>query len=233
MESRETLVTLLSKMKKSQAKLDELIFKNTPPVCEPNLHLCIAQEASEGIDHLGYKHWKKTKEDIAQYNLEVVDIIHFFVSILNTLPDDEREALESNFLIGYKSSQESSVVKTKEVKIAVLHKLRVESLSYDSEITMTNQLKASLKRDNSMLGINIGFLLGISMTFSEMFELYLGKNTLNIFRQNNGYHLGTYKKIFSDGREDNEHLFEVINELKASGSELDLDLVYKKIEERY
>lgn len=42
-----------------------------------------------------------------------------------------------------------------------------------------------------------------------MYELYLGKNVLNSFRQDNGYKEGTYQKEWN-GVEDNVHMLEVL-----------------------
>ena len=54
---------------------------------------------------------------------------------------------------------------------------------------------------------------------------------LNNFRQANGYKSGTYIKVWL-GREDNEHLFELVGELDdASGSFP--DELYRALESRY
>jgi hypothetical protein len=48
------------------------------------------------------------------------------------------------------------------------------------------------------------------MDFDHLHDWYMGKNTLNNFRQANGYATGAYRKHWSDGREDNEHLVELL-----------------------
>jgi len=52
------------------------------------------------------------------------------------------------------------------------------------------------------------------MPFEELFKSYVGKNTLNFFRQDKGYKEGTYIKEW-DGREDNEVLVEILNKLDS------------------
>jgi hypothetical protein len=47
--------------------------------------------------------------------------------------------------------------------------------------------------------------------------MYIGKNALNIFRQNNGYKDGTYVKIWSD-KEDNEYLTHFLKTAKVSNN---------------
>ena len=46
-------------------------------------------------------------------------------------------------------------------------------------------------------------------------DLYLQENTLNLFRQANGYNLGTYKKVWND-KEDNETLVELAAQLNST-----------------
>lgn len=55
------------------------------------------------------------------------------------------------------------------------------------------------------------------MDVDMLFKLYLGKNTLNAFRQQNGYNNGTYKKVWN-GLEDNQVLLNILN-----NTELDKD----------
>ena len=47
------------------------------------------------------------------------------------------------------------------------------------------------------------------LSWDELYAQYVGKNVLNIFRQDHGYKHGTYKKIWND-REDNEHLVSIL-----------------------
>ena len=62
-------------------------------------------------------------------------------------------------------------------------------------------------------------MAALPMAFEELFALYIGKNMLNRFRQNNGYKTGEYRKLWS-GREDNEHLIELLEELNVPAAEL-------------
>lgn len=59
-----------------------------------------------------------------------------------------------------------------------------------------------------------------------------GKNVLNFFRQDHGYQEGTYRKSWHDGREDNEHLVELVHSLDASRISFQEDL-YKALKTRY
>ena len=71
----------------------------------------------------------------------------------------------------------------------------------------------------------------LGMNYQELFELYIGKNTLNRFRQNNGYKEGLYQKTWS-GKEDNEHLIEILSGLDSEPESLAAQL-YSALEVRY
>ncbi len=69
------------------------------------------------------------------------------------------------------------------------------------------------------------------MSADELYRQYVGKNVLNFFRQDNGYKEGTYVKVW-EGREDNEHLVEVMDALDLTKPEFS-DLVYEGLRSRY
>ena len=76
------------------------------------------------------------------------------------------------------------------------------------------------------------FIVGqCDMSADELYRQYVGKNVLNFFRQDKGYKEGTYIKVWQ-GREDNEHLVEVMDELDLSKAEFS-DLVYEGLKSRY
>ena len=69
------------------------------------------------------------------------------------------------------------------------------------------------------------------MDSDELYRQYVGKNVLNFFRQDHGYKKGTYKKIWN-GREDNEHLVELVAELDVSDAQFSAKL-YQSLKTRY
>jgi hypothetical protein len=71
----------------------------------------------------------------------------------------------------------------------------------------------------------------MNMDLDELFRQYVGKNTLNFFRQDHGYKEGTYIKIWN-GEEDNEVLANLVNALDASASDFQQQL-YAALEEKY
>ncbi len=71
----------------------------------------------------------------------------------------------------------------------------------------------------------------IEMDFDRLYRTYVGKNVLNFFRQDHGYKDGSYIKIW-DGREDNEHLSELLSGLDSSKPAF-RDDVYHGLQSRY
>jgi hypothetical protein len=69
------------------------------------------------------------------------------------------------------------------------------------------------------------------MDWDDLFRQYVGKNVLNFFRQDNGYKQGTYRKTWA-GREDNEHLVEVLETLDAQDESFQ-DNLYQALAQRY
>lgn len=66
---------------------------------------------------------------------------------------------------------------------------------------------------------------------SDLLNRGVAKNVLNIFRQHHGYKEGHYQKIWQ-GREDNEHLVEIMAELDTSSDEF-RERLYSSLEQRY
>jgi len=173
----------------------------------------IWMEASEMLDHYGWKWWKKQEPDDMQVKLEVVDIVHFALSIrLQQAGDSDAATLA---VIATEVAQQfEEVMKAEDIRKTI------ECLAL---LTLTDQ------------GAHFNFIAGImeymDMPFDELYEIYVGKNVLNIFRQDNGYKEGSYRKTW-DGREDNEHLADIIDALDTNAASFKDD-VYQALQSAY
>ncbi len=166
-------------------------------------------ECAEMLEHYGWKWWKKQTPDIEQVQLELVDIWHFGLSLLLLRDVDRDDLLEQ--IIG----ELLTPVVTKNAFPEELEAFALTTLaSKDFAIRGFNRLMAS-----------------IGLSFDELYTRYVGKNILNLFRQNNGYQTGEYVKQWS-GREDNEHLVEVVATLDPSSPRFK-DALYLALETRY
>ena len=88
---------------------------------------------------------------------------------------------------------------------------------------------AAAKRTS--IGLFSALLVDCKMSWLDLYQQYVSKNVLNFFRQDNGYKQGTYRKVW-DGREDNEHLVELMANLDASALSFQDDL-YQALHQRY
>ena len=81
------------------------------------------------------------------------------------------------------------------------------------------------------IGLFAAIMSDCDLTWDELYRQYVGKNVLNFFRQDHGYKSGEYQKLWH-GREDNEHLVEVLDLLDAGESGFQ-DSIYQHLAARY
>lgn len=189
-----------------------------------NWQRCIYMECAEIIDSFGWKHWKDiAKEpDWGNIQIEVVDIWHFVMSlILHQYKQDFKGSIED---IAIHISQMPSF---ETIKVMPTHFALEDQLMKRVESIMCEVLKEPVDSDALLQNF---FILVNEAKLDEktLYRLYVGKNILNQFRQDNGYKEGAYKKIW-DGEEDNvvmKHLFEENPNMKP-------DQLYKALAKRY
>lgn len=177
-------------------------------------------ESVEAIEHHGWKWWKAQNKDIAQLQMELVDIWHFALSdiIIRYNGDVTRSAADL-------SSELAQSVST----------VDFDGNAYDftqQSLLENLELMAGLcaaKRFSVPLFVHIASQCELSS--DELYRQYVGKNVLNFFRQDHGYKEGTYTKVWQD-REDNEHLVEVLQTLDMHSDDYS-DNVYEGLRLRY
>ena len=165
-------------------------------------------ECAEMLDHHGWKWWKHQEIDIAQVQLELVDIFHFGLS-LRLMTGDTIEQIADTL-----TAELTTTSDEKDFKLAL------ETLA---SAAVTNKAFDAIALANCM------HLM--SMDLNELFRQYVGKNTLNFFRQDHGYKEGTYIKIWH-GEEDNEVLATLVNRLDASANDFQQQL-YAALSDKY
>lgn len=165
-------------------------------------------ECAELLDHYGWKWWKKQTPDADQVKLELVDIWHFGLSIL-LLESDDRE----------------------DIAAAVEQQLAKAQPSGDFREDLEAFVLATLQSKRFDVASFGSLMAGIELGFDELYTRYVGKNVLNFFRQDNGYQDGSYRKLWG-GKEDNEHLVEVVATLDHSSPVFKDDL-YRALAQRY
>lgn len=168
----------------------------------------IWMESSEMLEHYGWKWWKKQTPDLMQVKLEVVDIVHFALSI-RLEQDSSLEASTATIADAF-----SSPVKTDDIQTTIELLARQTLIDHGAHFSTI-----------------AGLMQQIDMDFEELYEIYVGKNVLNMFRQDNGYKEGAYLKTWQ-GREDNEHLADIMK-LLDSNSDNFKDEVYSALGDVY
>jgi dimeric dUTPase (all-alpha-NTP-PPase superfamily) len=163
-------------------------------------------ECGECIEHIGWKWWKKQTPDIQQAKLEMVDIWHFLLShaIVSSDLSKKSEEIADSIVLNLWSNHD--FISFDGNKIAFRQLPLLEKLELFSAMCAVRRMSIELFD---------AIILDLGMGWDELYTLYIGKNALNRFRQDNGYAKGTYTKIWN-GEEDNIHLFRVIEKNKNS-----------------
>ncbi len=170
-------------------------------------HRALWSECAELLEYCNWKWWREQPVERAQIQLEVVDLWHFGMSAVLNEKTTEEAARELGAIFS-KPPQTMEVIEATEA--LALHALRERTFS------------APL----------FHALMGASgMDFEMLFRQYVGKNVLNLFRQDHGYRQGDYRKTW-DGREDNQHLAELALELDAGSADF-ANALYASLEQRY
>ncbi|CCQ11244.1 Dimeric dUTPase [Pseudoalteromonas luteoviolacea B = ATCC 29581] len=165
-------------------------------------------ECAEMLDHYGWKWWKKQTPDTEQVILELVDIFHFGLSL--------RIDGKTSF---------AELAKTLDDELA--------KPTHADDFKQTLEILAAKAVANKQFDAHAfaGCMVQIGMSFDDLYRGYVGKNTLNFFRQDYGYKAGTYIKVW-DGKEDNEHLVEVVKSLDTGANDF-AKQVYEGLKARY
>ena len=164
-------------------------------------------ECAELLDHYGWKWWKSQDAQPDQVKLEIVDIWHFGLSeLLRAEQVDRNLAARFAALLDEPAKDE--------------FRDAVEALARSSLVTQAFDLAAF-----------VGVMRALPLDFDELYEMYVGKNVLNAFRQEHGYRTGEYRKEWN-GREDNEHLAELVRNMDAGAATFPADLA-RALAERY
>lgn len=149
-------------------------------------------ECAELVDHIGWKWWKHQLPDIPQVHLELVDIFHFGLSEL-LQQHGTADAAATQFLGAYVVYGErgGAGVDGSAARIALVE-------AFATSVLTTRRF--DLARFCELAS-------AVGLEEQTLYEMYVGKNVLNGFRQDHGYKAGTYIKDW-DGREDNVWLVE-------------------------
>jgi dimeric dUTPase (all-alpha-NTP-PPase superfamily) len=185
---------------------------------------CIYLEAAELIESYPWKHWKNidASPDYANIKIEIVDIWHFVMSESLRLYKVDNLGSITDIATTITSMQDFN---------EFLQETQSEQLDVYSEIELVEKMIKELFCSSDINALIISFLnmsSKLNLKLPELYELYIGKNILNKFRQNHGYKNGSYIKEWN-GKEDNV----VMQEVLASRSDITPEALYHALEEAY
>ncbi len=185
---------------------------------------CIYLEASELVDSYPWKHWKNidASPDYENIKIEIVDIWHFIMSeVLRLYKIENLGSLEDI----------ANVVANMEEFKNFKKETKDEEIDPYEQIALVEDMIKTLFCNSDINTLLISFLTmssKLNLKLPELYELYIGKNILNKFRQEHGYKDGSYIKEWN-GKEDNV----VMQEILASKNDITPEELYQVLKGAY
>ncbi len=192
---------------------------------EINWKRCIYMETAEMIESFSWKHWKNIAQepDWANIQIEVVDVWHFIMSLAIEEYSRNLKGMIEDIALDISS-------------LPTFPSIDVSGKSFDTqknvidlvEDMMLNVLKKDGFDINELIEQFFKLVLMSGLNLESLYKLYVGKNILNQFRQDNGYKEGTYIKVWN-GDEDNvimQNIFQDQPNIKP-------DALYKELTKLY
>lgn len=156
--------TQIETMLRLQDEMNSKVDPNWIEVKNPFLRAA-GVEAIECLEHIGWKWWKKQDKDLAQAQMELVDIWHFALS---------------DFILKH-GSQRAAAVAIHEAPEETGFDFdgqhyELESMDLQTKLEMLCALAAVRRFELSLFG---ALLKDCEMAWPDLFNQYVGKNVLN------------------------------------------------------
>jgi len=185
---------------------------------------CTYLECAELIESYPWKHWKNidAKADYDNIKIEAVDIWHFIMS--QGLEDYKIKNLGN---IEELATNISTLSNFQEFKLDIVECKK----DYYEQIEVVEVLMKRLFCESSTQELMQSFIdvaMQSGLNLDTLYELYVGKNILNKFRQDHGYKDGSYIKIW-DEKEDNV----VMQNILKDSNNITPNELYNKLKEFY
>jgi len=160
-------------------------------------------EGAEAIEHHGWKWWKKQDKELSQLQMELIDIWHFILSELLLSNEGDQSASLEQLLNALQQVQNQKEINFDNRQYYLGQLDLISKLELLIAVSVTRRIELALFE---------AIMKDCELGWTELYCQYVGKNVLNLFRQDHGYKLGTYQKIWN-GREDNEYLVQILETL--------------------
>lgn len=193
-----------------------------------NWKRCIYMETAEAIDSVSWKHWKNIEWgiDADNFRVEIVDIWHFLMAYLL-----EQMSMDDAIKIVYQNIEWGPFSEKLPSELNSENNLKIDDILLPYEELMAYSLVKTNSQDYIIDFVKSFFtcVKSSAMTFDDLYSLYIWKNVLNKFRQDNGYKQWTYKKIWSNWQEDNVTMQYIIKQ----NPNLSFEELYAELEKEY
>lgn len=176
-------------------------------------------ESAEALEHYGWKWWKKQQPDMVQLRIELVDIWHFLLSSYLVRSQGEPDNAALYIVREWTSPPDFKFDE---------HTYQLSTLDMHQRLELLAALSA-VRRIH--LPLVVSLFESCQMSVESLYLGYVSKNILNHFRQDHGYKTGEYVKIWA-GREDNEHMDDLLKNLNPESADLP-ERLYDALRERY
>lgn len=200
---------------------EEGITKQGKPI---DWRRCILLESAELIESYPWKHWKNidAPADKENIKIEVVDIWHFVMSEILRLNTIKSNKTLEDLVEEINSLSNFSTLTNPENEIADDH--------FEQIVNIESFIKTLFNEEEwkDMTNSYFSIVSQSGLNLDSLYQLYIGKNILNKFRQDNGYKDGSYKKIW-DGKEDNV----VMQEILFNDSNITPECLYDELKKIY
>jgi dimeric dUTPase (all-alpha-NTP-PPase superfamily) len=191
-----------------------------------NWKRCIYMECAETIDSFpSWKHWKNidAQPDWDNLQIEVVDLWHFIMSL----------AIE-NYAVNMRGGIEDLGIDIS--NMSSFEKINLNNDKFALQDDVIEKVESIMAIVLSKTVLDLEFLISeffelvvmSGLDLDTLYRLYVGKNILNQFRQDNGYKEGSYIKVW-DGEEDNV----VMKKIWEENADIKPDELYKKLAKQY
>ena len=180
----------------------------------------IIAEAAELLESLKYKWWKLGAVDADNVKVEVVDLWHFTMSLIMQEYGTDEHLIDDIV-------QSCTGITAAEVRSSG-YLLREGVKNYIREVL--NFRKSDEKDIDTLVRAFADVMCNADMTFDDLYSMYIIKNALNKFRQDNGYTTGEYSKMWA-GKEDNEVAMEHCKGLTFEQTLVKLQALYNLLKE--
>lgn len=190
-----------------------------------NWKRCVYMECAEMIDSFSWKHWKSINQEPDWNNLkiEVVDVWHFIMSLaIENYSKNLKGGIE-DLALNISGLPSFSTIDRENSRYG---------LQDDVIKKVENIIRLALDEDElkleSMLSEFFDLAVMSGLDLETLYRLYVGKNILNQFRQDNGYKAGTYIKVWN-GEEDNV----IMKRIWEENGDIKPELLYKELAKAY